>query len=259
MGEAQPIRILIADDEPHMRFTLAAILRAEGYEVDTAADGLEAVEQCAQHAYDVILLDVRMPGLDGVEAFRRIRQHHEGVRVFLMSAYGVDDLKQRALDEGAVAFLDKPLEVDKVIRLIQESQETTILVVADDAVTASTLAQALTSQHYRITVVSSPHAALELVEQIRFDIIFIDTQIPAMNGLDLYLAIRKLTPTAVAIMITDMGEEFERLAREAVSQTAYTFIRKPLDIDYLLGILARLTRQRASNAIRKPHEDKGKP
>jgi DNA-binding NtrC family response regulator len=163
------------------------------------------------------------------------------------------------LDEGAMAFLDKPLEVDKVIRLIQESQETTILVVANDTGTASTLAQVLASQHYRVTVVSSPHAALELIEQIRFDIIFIDTQLPVMNGLDLYLAIRKLTPTAVAIMITDVSEEFERLAREAVRQTAYAFIRKPLDIDHLLDMLARLKRQRASNALRKPREDKGEP
>jgi two-component system response regulator HydG len=257
MGHAKPMQILVADDEPSMRITLAAILRAEGYEVDTTADGLAAVEQCLRKAYDVVILDVRMPGLDGVEAFRRLRLHQKGARVFLMSAYGVDDLKQLALEEGVVAFLDKPLDIDKVIRLIQESQETTILVVADDTSTAATLGQVLTAQGYRVTVVQSPHAALELIEQIRFDILFIDVQLPAMNGLDLYLAIKRVTSTTVAIMITGMEAEFERLAREAVRQTAYTFIRKPLDVDHLLGLLLRLKRQRISDALRKPAEEIG--
>ena len=256
MDNAKPMQILIVDDELSMRTRLAAILRAEGYEVDTAADGLAAVEPCPRKSYEVILMDVRIPGLDGVEAFRRIRRHREGVRVFLMSAYGVDDLKQLALAEGVVAFLDKPLDIDKVIWLIQESQETTILVVADDADTATTLSQALTTQGYHVTVVQSPHAALELIEQIRFDILFIDVQLPAMNGLDLYLAIKRITSTTIAIMITGMNAEFERLAHEAVRQTAYTFVRKPLDVDHLLGLLARLKRQRISDALRKPSEER---
>jgi DNA-binding NtrC family response regulator len=251
------MRILVADDEPSMRITLAAILRAEGYEVDTAVDGLTAVEQCLRKAYDVIILDVRMPGLDGVEAFRRLHLHQKGARVLLMSAYGVDDLKQLALEEGVVAFLDKPLDIDKVIRLIQESQETIILVVADDTGIATTLGQVLTAHGYRVTVVQSPHAALELIEQIRFDILFIDVQLPVMNGLDLYLAIKRVTPTTVAIMITGMEAEFERLAREAVRQTAYTFIHKPLDVDHLLDLLLRLKRQRISDALRKPTMETG--
>jgi DNA-binding NtrC family response regulator len=255
MASTKPLHILVADDEPSMRTTLSAILRAEGYTVDTAADGLAAVALCLSTAYDIIFLDVRMPGLDGVEAFRRLRQHQGGARVLLMSAYGVDDLKQLALEEGAVAFLDKPLDVDKVIRLIQESQETTILVVAEDVSATTTLSQVLTTQGYHVTIVHSPDAALQLLEQIRFDILFIDVRLPVMNGLDLYLAVRQLTPTAVAIMLTGMDAAGEQLAHEAVRQTAYTFLRKPLDVEHLLDLLDRLKRQRMSDALRKPSEE----
>ena len=230
-------RILIVDDEKNLRRTLADILRDEGYEVNTAATGEEALELCSKDDWDIVLLDVRMPGIDGVETFRRIRRHREGVRVILMSAYSVEGLKQAALDDGAIAFLDKPLDLEKVVGLIGEVKNTAILVVADDRHTANLLGAKLKGSGYRVTVTNSPHDALELVEQIRFDLIFLDVNLPAMNGLELYLAIKKITPSTVAIMIAGMEEEFERLAREAVLRNAYTIVRKPLDIDHILGLL----------------------
>ena len=89
--------ILIVDDEKNMRITLSDILEEEGYKTSTAADGIEALEKCKESAYDVILMDVRMPGIDGVETFRKIRKLQQGVRVIMMSAYSVDELKQEAL------------------------------------------------------------------------------------------------------------------------------------------------------------------
>jgi len=247
--------VLIVDDEPNMRKTLADILQDEGYEVTTAGDGREAVALCSKHGYDVVLMDVRMPGLDGVAAFREIRRHREGVRVIMMSAYSVDELKEAALTEGAIAFLSKPLDVEQVVRLIGEVKDTAILVVEQEESIAAMLHDALKKQGYRVTVTKSPHDALELAEQIRFDLIFIDAELPAMNGLELYLAIKKITPTSVAIMITGMEEEFEAIAREAVRRTAYTIVKKPLDIDHVLSLMDRITGQRVSNHLRKPPPD----
>ena len=246
------VRILVVDDEPSRRLTLEDILTDEGYDVSTAADGQIAVDMCTEQEYDVVIMDVRMPRLDGIDAFRQVRRHREGVRIIMMSAYGTDELKQMALEEGAIAFLDKPLNLGKVIRLISEATGTAILVVADDESTAARLGGALEEQGYHVRVVHSPHEAMELAEQIRFDIVFIDVELPSMNGLDLYLAIKKITPTAVAIMISGMEEEFERLALEAVRRTAYTVIRKPIDLDYLLAMLQRIDAQRISNAVKKP-------
>jgi two-component system, NtrC family, response regulator HydG len=248
----QATRVLIVDDEKNLRTTLADILQEEGYDVSTAATGEEAVEMCAKEVYEVILLDVRMPGMGGEEAFRMIRRHHEAVRVIMMSAYGVEELKRAALDEGALAFLSKPLNIQSVVTLIGEVKDTAILVVEDDEGTATSIHNALKEQDYRVTVVPSAHDALELVEQIRFDIVFIDVALPVMNGLELYLAIKKITPTTVAVMITGLAEEFERIAQEAVRQTAYAILRKPLDLDQVLGLLKRIAGQQISGEIRKP-------
>lgn len=253
------MRILIVDDEKNMRTTLSDILQEEGYEVSTAEDGNKAVEVCKINDFDIILMDVRMPGLDGVEAFKRIRRHREGVRIIMMSAYSVDELKQASLEEGAIAFLSKPLHVEEVLKLIEEVKGTAILVVEDDETVSTPMQNALQKQGYWVRVVSSPHDALELIEQIRFDIIFIDVELPAMNGLDLYLAIKKVTPSAVAIMISGMEKEFEQIAQKAVRQTAYTIVKKPLDLDNILGLLERLSSQRVSNMIEKPNTDKPEP
>lgn len=249
-------KILIVDDEKNMRGTLAEILADEGYEVATAATGEEAVRLCTKEAFGAVLMDVRMPGMDGVEAFRLIRRHQEGVRVILMSAYGIDTLKEAALDDGAIAFLAKPLDVERVVGLIDEVTNTTILVVEQDEPTADILCSNLKEQGYRVTVTQSPHDALELVEQIRFDLLFLDSSLPAMNGLELYLAIKKITPHAVAIMISGSEQEFEKIAKEAVRRNAYTVVRKPLDIDHILNLLRLAMERRASGDTRKPPPQK---
>ena len=172
--------------------------------------------------------------------------------MILMSAYSMDVLREAALDEGAIAFLAKPLDVEKTVALIRDVTGTAILVVENEEETARALKNNLAEQGYRVTVTASPHEALELVEQSRFDLIFVDVNLPAMNGLELYLAIKKITPTAMAIIMTGMEEEFETLAREAVRRNAYTVVRKPLEIDHVLGLLQRIVRRRASGDTRKP-------
>ena len=244
--------ILIVDDEKNMRKTLADILTDEGYKVSTAATGEEAIKLCEKENHDVILMDVRMPGIDGVEAFRRIRRHKEGIRIILMSAYSVEGLREAALDEGAIAFLSKPLDVEKVISLIGEVKETAILVVEQEEKTAGMLHDNLKKQGYWVTVTNTAHNALELVEQIRFDLIFLDVNLPSMNGLELYLAIKEITPTSVAIIISDMENEFEEIAKEAVRRNAYTIIKKPLDIDQVLSLLGQATQRKISGDSRKP-------
>lgn len=246
------MHVLVVDDEKNMRATLASILNREGYSVTTAASGEEAVELCVAQDYDVVLMDVRMPGIDGVEAFRRIHQRNPGVRVIMMSAYSIEEMKDAALEEGVAAFLPKPLNVEHVVKLVAEVKDTMILVVEDDPETIDILQTELTKRGYNVTSTTSPIEALQLAEQIRFDVIFIDAKLPAMNGLDFYLAIKKINPTALAIMITGIEPDAERVSREALRQTAYAVVQKPPNMDHILSLLSRIAGQRASNAIKKP-------
>jgi len=247
-----PRMILVVDDEKNMRRTFAAILEREGYEVIQAATGEQAIELCSTHFFDVVLMDVRMPGIDGVEAFRRIREQQGNAKVILMSAYDVQELKRVALEEGAIAFLSKPLDVPQTIRLIGEVHDTTVLVVDSEGAEGAQIEEALGAVGYRVTLCRDPYEALTLVEQLRFEIVLIDVDLSGLNGLELYLAIKRLTPSTVAIMLSGREAKFDRLAQEAVRQTAYMVLHKPLDIDQLLSLLQQITGQQASGRLEKP-------
>ncbi|MDE0821587.1 MAG: response regulator [Opitutales bacterium] len=113
--------ILLVDDHSAMRATLSDILRDEGYNVQAATSGEEAVGLFQNGQFDAVLMDVRMTGMSGVEAFRKMKNLCAGVKVILMSAFSVDELKEDSLREGVVAFLPKPLNLDNLIDLIAET------------------------------------------------------------------------------------------------------------------------------------------
>lgn len=113
-------RILVVDDEPNIRRTLSAVLRSRGYEVVSASDGNEAVKLARETPYDIAIMDVRMPGLDGIQALQELIALDKNSRVVLMSGHGEDDEKNQALKSGATAFLEKPVSVDSLLELLRQ-------------------------------------------------------------------------------------------------------------------------------------------
>jgi two-component system, NtrC family, response regulator HydG len=107
--------ILVVDDEENHRLMLRAHLQADGFRVQEAADGREAVEAVAERLFDLILLDVRMPGMDGMDALREIMRMSPGTPVIMMTAYGSIDSAVAALKEGAEDYLTKPLDADELL------------------------------------------------------------------------------------------------------------------------------------------------
>lgn len=111
-------RILIADDDRVVLFTLAEGLREAGFDVIEARDGLQALELCVAEAPALALLDIRMPGLDGLELARRLRDEAT-VPFLFFSAYGDEDYVRRAVEFGALGYLIKPLDVTAMVPTIR--------------------------------------------------------------------------------------------------------------------------------------------
>lgn len=107
-------RILVVDDDRAHMTMLVAMLGSWGYEVDTADDGAMAVTRVRERAYDVVLTDVRMAEVDGIEALRRIKSYNPYLPVLIMTAYSSVDVAVQALKAGALDYLHKPLDFNEL-------------------------------------------------------------------------------------------------------------------------------------------------
>ncbi len=110
--------ILIVDDHEDVRISLAGILDAAGYEVSTARDGQEAVDSVRCMPFCFVLMDVRMPRKDGIQALTEIRELRPEVPVALVSIYDMHDSTQHLLGLGAVAVLSKPVDIENLMDLL---------------------------------------------------------------------------------------------------------------------------------------------
>jgi len=114
--EANPI--LIVDDEKNICLTLSQALEVLGVEIDTALDGEGALVKLEKKEFGLILLDLRMPGMDGMEVLRRVREIRPNIRVIILTAHGTIESAVEAMKLGAVDFIQKPFSPDEIRELV---------------------------------------------------------------------------------------------------------------------------------------------
>jgi two-component system nitrogen regulation response regulator NtrX len=112
-------RILVIDDEAAIRDSLRMILEYEGYGFFGAASGQEGLTQAQRERPDLVLLDIKMPGMDGMEVLRKLRALDDTLPVFMISGHGTTSTAVEAIKSGALDFLDKPLSSERVIVTLQ--------------------------------------------------------------------------------------------------------------------------------------------
>ena len=113
--------VLIVDDEPSILQSLSGILSDEGFETITAANGYEALQRISAESPDLVLLDIWMPGIDGIETLKEIKKDHPWTQVIIITGHGTIDTAVQATKLGAYDFIEKPLSIEKVIVAINNA------------------------------------------------------------------------------------------------------------------------------------------
>jgi DNA-binding response OmpR family regulator len=116
-------RILVVDDEKNVRFTVAHALRSDGYTVEAASSGAEGLELAGSGRYDLILVDLRMPGMTGIDMLRELRRRDPEMPAVIITAYGVPQQLVEAAELGAIDCIHKPFSIQKVRAIVREVLE----------------------------------------------------------------------------------------------------------------------------------------
>jgi DNA-binding NtrC family response regulator len=222
---------------------LVDILEDKGYSVESENTAQAAINKVKEKFFDVVLLDIRMPVMNGVEAFKQIKKISPKTAVIMMTAYSAEDLIRESLANGAFGVLRKPIDIDKMVEQIELAKEksTLILVVDDDPSTKETFKDVLEEKGYRVASAKTGEEAIEISRQRPQDILFIDMKLPVLNGLETYLAVKEINPTARAVIITGYKEEMRDLIEQALKASAYACISKPIDMDKILKVIEEIT------------------
>ncbi len=242
MSAASPARILIVDDEQDTCANLSDILTDLGYEVDTANDGFAALDLVKKRAYDVALLDLRMPGMDGLELYRRMREISAETVAIVVTAYASSDTAKSVLANGAWKLLPKPVNIGSLLNLVSQALDTPlVLVVDDDHDLCENLWEILRERGYRVCIAHDlPEAEKKLAEH-RFHVVLIDMKLPTGSGQELLRIVRSVDPDARAVLITGYRTEMEAKVQTAMDAGANAVCYKPFDVEKLLSTVEALS------------------
>lgn len=233
-------RILVVDDDRAMVATLCDIMELHGWETVRAFDGADAANLVEAYDVDVVLMDVRMPKVDGVAALRDIKRRRPGVRAVLMTAYAAHDLLAQAEQEGALRILRKPVELGALLDLLDTAARDArgVLVVDDDPAYLTTLSDLLSRQGMATTQARTLEEALSLLETRRPGAVVLDLKLPGVDPpSSSIVAIREASPSVLLVLYSGHSAALRDAVRDAPPGLVDAAFMKPIPVDDLIRVL----------------------
>ena len=234
--------ILVVDDDVDTCHNLSDILTDLGYHVETAHDSPSALERVRARPYDVALLDLKMPGMDGLTLYREIRKLRAETVAIVVSAFADKETAGAALAAGAWQVLAKPVDFPRLRSLVDEAlDQPLVLVVDDDPDLCANLWDLLRERGYRVGLAHTEREAAGRLADQTFRVVLIDLKLPQGDGGSVYRLVRETRPKARTVLITGFPAEMDPVMRQVLSEGADAVCYKPFDVPKLLATLDGLT------------------
>lgn len=233
------LRVFVVDDDHDFSQSLANVISLDGHQVDTVFSGEEALRKSREQSFDVIFMDIRLPGMNGVESFIEIRQVRPETRVVMMTAFSVEELARQAIDNGALGVLSKPID-EEVVRDTLEAvlPAGIILVTDDDEDFLKSLRDMLVTHGYSVHTARTGGEAITMMRDNDIDVLLLDLRMPVMGGLEVYLELKRQKLEVPTIIVTGYAQEEGDTIDRLQSLSCKGYLEKPLDPDKLLHLLA---------------------
>lgn len=231
--EKNKIKVLVVDDEKIVRDFFKRLLSLLGLDVLDAEDGYKAVDLAKNNKFDIYFIDVRMPGLNGLETYRQIRQIDTKALVVMITGYAVEDMLEQAEKEGAYGNIRKPFDINQIKEVLDKvsvgdiSGPLNILVVDDDDVVLNFFTSFLAQRKLTCKIAHGKDEALALAKDNKFNLIFLDLVLNGSNGVEVYNGLKSLLPEADIILITGYPQKAKTIESEI---EIFGCLYKPFDI-----------------------------
>jgi two-component system response regulator HydG len=244
------MKILVVDDDRRIVKTTCDILKIKGHDATSAYSGEEGVEAVRNEPPDCVLMDIKMPGINGVEALKRMKAIVPDLPVVLVSAYAADDLMEEAKRAGAYAILSKPLNFPIILSFLSLlGKDESILVVDDDPNFCRTLKDLLTMRGYKVETESDPRNVLKHLEKDYKLAVALDIKLGTASGLDVLKDIKAKYPGKPVLLMTGYRKEMGDSIEKGRQIGAYTCLYKPFEMDELFQLIDEIRREKLKNKL----------
>jgi two-component system response regulator HydG len=236
------LSVLVVDDDRDLAESLADVFEARGHDVALAYSGESGLEIFREREFDIVFMDVKLPGMSGVETFFAFRQLKPDARVMMMTGYSVEQLLQQAIDAGALGVLRKPFAMTDVLEALERARPHGVVLVADDDPDfTESLRPVLQAAGWRVAVAATGQAAVERVSSGGIDCLILDLRLPILSGFEVYLQLKKLGIALPTVIVTGHAAE-EGASAEGLRADAEDFLVKPVDPRRLVSALEAAVR-----------------
>lgn len=243
------LRILVVDDDHKMTMTFLDIIKTEGYEAEEAHSAPEALNIIEDDNFDCVITDVKMSGTNGVDLFRAIKRLRPELPVVLMTAYAADSLVSAGLEEGALAVLNKPLDMKRMLGFLSSLQhDGAAVIIDDDPFFSEGLENALRHQGFAATRTDDPQAMFKVLSRDR-KIILLDMKLNTITALNVLRDIRKQYPHLPVVWVTGSCDEMPMVIKTTLRIGECICLDKPTDTQEVITILTDLHHRNLKNIL----------
>lgn len=239
----EPTKVLIVDDDEIIRTQLEKELKRNFFQTYLSADGSTTLEIFAKEKIDIMLLDIKLPDMDGLELLQKIKSEKPGCEVIVITGFGTQEIAIQSLRRGAIDYIEKPIKMDELYTALGRANEkltekkelfykNTLLVIDDEEQIAKRLKKFLLKEGFEVFAAGNGKEGLKYIENNKIDVLITDIKMGDMDGIEVLRRAKKFYQDIEGIVIT--GYKDQELAIKALRAGAIDYIIKPVNLDELL-------------------------